>query len=179
MAATSMTVRDAGGNLRDIAQEEAGGVRTPRYVPEVGGAAVSPSNPLPVQGPVTDAQMRAAALPTADAGLGTDGATPPSIIGTGVRGWLRAIYERLLATLSVSDAEARAVQGAVALTVGGSLVTAGRGLYVLATADGQATLTLADGSVVTVEIITGGQMLPFAVRGVAAGAAAGTYSKLI
>lgn len=27
--------------------------------------------------------------------LGTDGATPPVITGTGIRGWLRAIYERL------------------------------------------------------------------------------------
>lgn len=163
MAATSMPVRAADGQLREVAQEENAGVRTPRFAPEVAGAAVASGNPLP----------------TADTGLGTDGMSAPAIAGTGVRGWLRAVYERLLATLSVSDAEARAVQGAVALTVGGSLVTAGRGLYVLATADGQATLTLADSSTITVEIITGGQMLPFAVRGVAAGAAAGTYSKLI
>ena len=34
--------------------------------------------------------------------LGTDGATPPSIIGTGVRGWLRAIYVRLFDGLQKS-----------------------------------------------------------------------------
>lgn len=179
MAATSMPVRGADGQLREVAQEENAGVRTPRFAPEVGGAAVSPSNPLPVQGPVTDAQMRAAALPTADAGLGTDGATPPSIAGTGVRGWLRAIYERLVATLSVSDAENRAVQGAVALTVGGALVAPGRSIYILATASGLATLTLADGSTIQIEVAVGGQQLSFAVRGVAAGAATGTYYSLI
>lgn len=64
---------------------------------------------VPVSGPLTDAQLRAAAvgisaaslpLPTGaatDASLGTDGATPPVIAGTGVRGWLRAIYDRLVA----------------------------------------------------------------------------------
>lgn len=31
--------------------------------------------------------------------LGTDGASPPSIAGTGVRGWLREIYDRLVAGL--------------------------------------------------------------------------------
>jgi hypothetical protein len=35
-----------------------------------------------------------------DASIGTDGASPPAIAGTGVRGWLRAIYERLLGTVS-------------------------------------------------------------------------------
>ena len=34
--------------------------------------------------------------------LGSDGATPPTIPGTGVRGWLRSIYDRLSATLTVS-----------------------------------------------------------------------------
>lgn len=49
MAATSMPVRDAGGNLHDVAQEDNDGIRTPRSVPEVGGVAVSASNPLPIQ----------------------------------------------------------------------------------------------------------------------------------
>lgn len=34
-------------------------------------------------------------------GVGTDGATPPAIPGTGVRGWLRSIYDRLGTRLSV------------------------------------------------------------------------------
>jgi hypothetical protein len=49
MASTSMSVRDAGGNLVSVAQEQTGDVRTPRSVPEVGGAAVGPTNPLPVR----------------------------------------------------------------------------------------------------------------------------------
>ena len=36
--------------------------------------------------------------------LGTDGATPPTIPGTGVRGWLRSIYDTLKATLTVQGA---------------------------------------------------------------------------
>lgn len=34
--------------------------------------------------------------------VGTDGASPPTIVGTGVRGWLRAIYEKVNGTLAVS-----------------------------------------------------------------------------
>ncbi|KAA2237655.1 hypothetical protein [Salinarimonas soli] len=76
-------------------------------------------NPLAVTGPVTDAQLRAApvqvsvvggatavgqaaqvaSLQNIEAGLGADGATPPAIAGTGVRGWLRALYEALIARL--------------------------------------------------------------------------------
>ncbi|HEX4843182.1 MAG TPA: hypothetical protein VFV57_05885 [Limnobacter sp.] len=36
--------------------------------------------------------------------MGTDGATPPSIAGTGVRGWLRAIYEKLTGGVTVGNA---------------------------------------------------------------------------
>lgn len=36
------------------------------------------------------------------ASIGGDGPTPPTIAGTGVRGWLRGIYERLGDTLTVS-----------------------------------------------------------------------------
>ncbi len=34
--------------------------------------------------------------------LGTDGATPPSITGTGVRGWLRALYEKVAAANTIT-----------------------------------------------------------------------------
>lgn len=54
--------------------------------------------------------------------LGTDGATPPTIAGTGVRGWLRAIYERLVAgigrTWSLSS-------GSDSVTVTGSVSVVG------------------------------------------------------
>lgn len=36
------------------------------------------------------------------ASVGSDGASPPSISGTGVRGWLRGIYEKLAGTLTVT-----------------------------------------------------------------------------
>lgn len=38
-----------------------------------------------------------------ESGLGTDGASPPTIAGTGIRGWLRGIYEKLTGTLSVKQ----------------------------------------------------------------------------
>jgi len=41
-------------------------------------------------------------LAAANTNLGTDGASAPAITGTGVRGWLRGIYEKLSATLAVS-----------------------------------------------------------------------------
>jgi hypothetical protein len=55
--------------------------------------SVSVSNFPPTQA------VSAAALPlptgaATETGLGTDGATPPATAGTGIRGWLRAIYEK-------------------------------------------------------------------------------------
>jgi hypothetical protein len=83
MASTSMSVRDAGGNLVSVAQEQTGDVRTPRSVPEVGGAAVSGSNPLPVTGVLTDTQLRAAPLPVRSAGsTGTSFAENLPAVGT-------------------------------------------------------------------------------------------------
>jgi hypothetical protein len=46
-------------------------------------------------------------LATADAGLGTDGAAPPAVAGTGVRGWTRGIYEKLSGALDISDRAGR------------------------------------------------------------------------
>lgn len=42
-------------------------------------------------------------LPTGAAQDGTDGASPPAIPGTGIRGWLRSIYDKLAGTLQVSQ----------------------------------------------------------------------------
>lgn len=50
-----------------------------------------------IAAPATEAKQDASIT-----SLGTDGAAPPAISGTGIRGWLRAIYERLLSTLTVS-----------------------------------------------------------------------------
>ncbi|MEN9885468.1 MAG: Erwinia phage phiEaP-8 [Pseudomonadota bacterium] len=59
-----------------------------------------------VSGPLTAAELAAAGLAldatvqATNTALGTDGAAPPTIAGTGVRGWLRGIYERLPALVS-------------------------------------------------------------------------------
>jgi hypothetical protein len=88
---------------------------------------------------LTDAQLRAAAIAVTDAGLGTDGGTPPAITGTGVRGWLRSIYERLGGTLAVSgpltDDQLRAAAVAVApnITRGGGAIDANTQRVTLAT----------------------------------------------
>lgn len=44
--------------------------------------------------------------------LGTDGSTPPAVLGTGtgVRGWLRSIYEKLIGTLAVTGTFWQATQ---------------------------------------------------------------------
>lgn len=54
--------------------------------------------------------------------LGTDGATPPTIAGTGVRGWLRAIYERLVAGIGRNWSLS---SGSDSVTVTGSVSVAG------------------------------------------------------
>lgn len=48
---------------------------------------------------LAEQQTQTTALNAVNTNLGTDGATPPTIAGTGIRGWLRAIYERLVAAL--------------------------------------------------------------------------------
>jgi len=74
MASTSMPIRDAAGNLLNTNQEtqDGGLTRTPRYAPEIAGAAVGTGNPMPVSGAVT------AALPL---GAGTDrSANKPTLL---------------------------------------------------------------------------------------------------
>lgn len=94
------------------------------------------ASPVPVSGPLTDTQLRAAAVPVSatslplpsgaataanqttgntslsniDTGIGTDGATPPVIPGTGVRGWLRSIYDKLSASIAVTGTFWQATQ---------------------------------------------------------------------
>lgn len=78
MASTSMPIRDAAGNLLNTNQEtqDGGLTRTPRYAPEVAGAAVAPNNPMPVSGVVTGNVQ----LPS---GAGTDrSVTKPALLTT-------------------------------------------------------------------------------------------------
>lgn len=90
----------------------------------------SAANPLPIGGTVTGVffqatqPVSAASLPlpagaateTTVAGvrtdLGTDGTTPPAVLGagTGVRGWLRSIYEKLTGTIAVTGTFFQATQ---------------------------------------------------------------------
>jgi hypothetical protein len=67
-----------------------------------------------------------------DLGLGADGASPPAITGTGVRGWLRGIYEKIEAarallagTLTVSGPLTDAQLRAVAVPVTGTVTATG------------------------------------------------------
>lgn len=87
---------------------------------------------IPVVGPLTDTQLRAAAvpvsgtffqatqpvslvstpLPVGAATDGTDGTAPPVVLGggTGIRGWLRSIYEKLTGTIAVTGTFWQATQ---------------------------------------------------------------------
>lgn len=51
---------------------------------------------------LAEQQTQTTALNTVNTNLGTDGATPPVILGTGVRGWLRAIYDKTITGLARS-----------------------------------------------------------------------------
>ena len=116
-----------------------------------------------------------------NAGLGADGASPPAIAGIGVRGWLRAIYERLAGTLTVggsvnvSNLPATQVVSATALPLPTGAATAaaqGSGNTSLSSIDGKVpTLvsgrTPVDGSGVTQPVSATALPLP-------AGAATGT-----
>ena len=97
-----LKVRDADGN---IVWMQATGAGT-----ELDPFVVQHSMALPT-GAATAAKQDA----QTDA-LGADGASPPSIAGTGIRGWLRAIYERLSGTLTVG--------GTVAVTGAGDATAA-------------------------------------------------------
>jgi hypothetical protein len=94
--------------------------------------------------PADTQPVSAASLPlptgaATEASLGTDGATPPSIPGTGIRGWLRSIYDTLKATLTVSgtvtaNAGTNLNTSALALETGGNLAAAKADLDTIAAA---------------------------------------------
>jgi hypothetical protein len=86
---------------------------------------VSVSN-FPATQPVSAAALPLPAGAATEASLGTDGAAPPSIPGTGIRGWLRSIYDTLKATLTVSVSNFPATQpvsGTVTANAGTNLNT--------------------------------------------------------
>jgi hypothetical protein len=74
-----------------------------------GNANVNVQN-FPATQPVSATALPLPAGAATEASLGTDGATPPAIPGTGIRGWLRSIYDALKATLTVSVSNFPATQ---------------------------------------------------------------------
>ena len=80
----------------------AGGEKVQRFKVGFGSDSVlrdvDAANPLPVSNPT------ALPLPTGAATDGTDGTTPPAVLGggTGIRGWLRSIYEKLTGSIAVT-----------------------------------------------------------------------------
>src|SRR5918911_5201865 len=100
---------DLGGTLRTTAGAGGGGGIT-----QVGNAATGAATNvgygagqlrMPVDGSAVTQPVSVASLPlpagaATEASLGTDGATPPTIPGTGIRGWLRSIYDTLKGTLA-------------------------------------------------------------------------------
>lgn len=103
--------KGADGTLKDIAVANDGSVNV-NVITNVGA------------GGLTDTQLRAVAVPVSVAGvatettlnavgtavtgvttsLGTDGGSAPSITGTGVRGWLRGVFEQLVLVLAKLNA---------------------------------------------------------------------------
>lgn len=89
-----------------------------RHIPIVKVINFSASGSPTTDDGLTEAQLLDAGLAldtsvqSTNISLGTDGVEPPPIAGTGVRGWLRAIYERLVAGIGVTgpltDAQIRA-----------------------------------------------------------------------
>ncbi len=124
-----------------------------------GGALAHVAN-FPATQPISAAALP---LPAGAATDGTDatGATQMSG-GGGIRGWLSGIYSKVAATLSVSDAQNQAFQGAVAMTVG-TTYTAQRSIGVICTVAGNVTMQFADSSTLTLPVVSGWQTFPFAV----------------
>lgn len=76
---------------------------------------VTPAVPLPVTAsalPLPAGAATETTLAGVRTDLGADGTTPPAVLGagTGVRGWLRSIYEKLTGTLAVTGAFFQATQ---------------------------------------------------------------------
>lgn len=88
-------VVDGSGNIQPA------GDTSGRAIKVDASATVQPvsatSLPLPTGAATSAAQTTAqTSLGNIDTGTGTDGATPPTIPGTGVRGWLRSCYDTLV-----------------------------------------------------------------------------------
>jgi hypothetical protein len=81
----------------------------PTTQPVSGSVAVSN---FPATQPISAAALPLPAGAATEASLGTDGASPPSIAGTGIRGWLRAIYQELAGVISVTVGNFPALQAA-------------------------------------------------------------------
>lgn len=180
-----------------VPAEQTGNNFTFHSAPEIGGAVVSTSNPMPVADGNVGTQADTAwsgsgsgsvvavlkALWTALLNIGTvaDAAWSGSGSGSNIA-VLKAIATKMLnGTLATADANGAAYQGAVPIA-SGTPFTAGRGIGYVCTSAGTMTLTLANSSSIAVPIIAspGLQTLPFAATGlVLSGGAAGSFWNLI
>lgn len=163
---TSIQLPAANGATIQVAAELNGSVNTFHSVPEVNGLAVNATNPMPMQDMVGGAPVSAGnAKPVADINLGTQADAAWAGAGNGSAiAILKALVAKLGGTLTTADANGAAYQGVVAITSGVALA-AGRGFGFVCTAAGNVTLTLADGSTITLALAVspGLQTLPFAV----------------
>lgn len=91
--------------------------------------------------------------------------------------WSSGASAQLYAPVNSYDVNNAPFQGAVAMTVGVSYVPQ-RSVGVLATVAGNVTFQLVDGSTLTVPVVSGWQMFPFAVTQVTASTATATYVNL-
>jgi hypothetical protein len=94
--------------------------------------------------------------------LGTDGASPPTITGTGVRGWLRGIYEKLTRGFCA--------RRAVAVTINTALATPCDALYV--GTGGDMTVLTPDGTTAVFKNLQSGTTLGVGASNVTSATAA-------
>lgn len=87
------------------------------------GAATA-SNQTTANASLSSISTSVANIPASPAQDGTDGAAPPSIPGTGIRGWLRSIYDRLSGVLTIQDRDSQNLLGVFYYHGGVNLVQA-------------------------------------------------------
>jgi hypothetical protein len=118
---------DSAGHVQRVSGTPSGAVSVagavtvgnfPATQPVSGAVAVSN---FPATQPISAAALPLPAGAATEASLGTDGAAPPAIAGTGIRGWLRAIYQELAGVISVAVSNFPALQSAASSSETGTI----------------------------------------------------------
>lgn len=116
---TVLNLGSGGDTSRSVQKGGATGPKSQVLVIDVSGAGaetlLSAANPMPMSAaslPLPTGAGTETTLAGVRTDLGTDGTTPPAVLGagTGVRGWLRSIYEKLTGTLAVTGTFFQATQ---------------------------------------------------------------------